>query len=105
MLTTGGRWLWSERQTCSRAMLSSSGIYQRFLLNWLRSSSRHMPSILLLIAGNYPIVALLLEGKDVGAIFTELTGMTSKNGKPYMATLTEVQAVIRDTLKQRLQAA
>ncbi len=36
---------------------------------------------------------------------TELTGMTSKNGKPYMAKLAEVQAVLRDTLKQRLQAA
>ncbi len=35
----------------------------------------------------------------------ELTGMTSKNGKPYMAKLAEVQAVLRDTLKQRLQAA
>ncbi len=51
------------------------------------------------------IVALFLEGKDAGAIVTELTGMTSKNGKPYLTKLAEVQAVIRDTLKQRLQAA
>jgi hypothetical protein len=51
------------------------------------------------------IVGLFLEGKDAGAIVTELTGMTSKNGKPYIAKLAEVQAVIRDTLKQRLQAA
>lgn len=51
------------------------------------------------------IVALFLEGKDAGAIVTELTGMTSKNGKPYLTKLAEVQGVIRDTLKQRLQAA
>ncbi len=31
--------------------------------------------------------------------------MTSTYGKPYLAKLAEVQAVIRDTLKQRLQAA
>ncbi len=34
-----------------------------------------------------------------------MTGMTSKSGKPYLTKLAEVQAVIRDTLKQRLQAA
>lgn len=50
------------------------------------------------------IVALFLEGKDAGAIVTELTGMTSKSGKPYLTKLAEVQGVIRDTLKQRLQA-
>ncbi len=57
------------------------------------------------MAGNRSIVALFLEGKDAGAIVTELTGMTSTNGKPYLTKLAEVQAVIRDTLKQRLQAA
>nr|MDP9416224.1 hypothetical protein [Pseudomonadota bacterium] len=51
------------------------------------------------------IVGLFLEGKDAGAIVTDLTGMTSKNGKPYLTKLAEVQGVIRDTLKQRLQAA
>jgi hypothetical protein len=30
---------------------------------------------------------------------------SSKNGKPYLTKLAEVQAVIRDTLKQRLRAA
>jgi predicted DNA-binding WGR domain protein len=35
----------------------------------------------------------------------ELTGMTSKVGPPYLTKLVEVQGVIRDTLKQRLQAA
>ncbi len=50
-------------------------------------------------------MGLLLEGKDAGAIVTELTSMTSNNGKPYMAKLAEVQGVIRDTLKRRLQAA
>jgi hypothetical protein len=44
------------------------------------------------------VVGLFLEGKDAGAIVTELTGMTSKNGKPYMAKLAEMQAVLRDTL-------
>lgn len=51
------------------------------------------------------IVALFLDGRDAGAIVTELTGMTSKAGKPYLTKLAEVQAVIRDTLKHRLQAA
>lgn len=50
------------------------------------------------------IVGLFLEGKDAGAIVIELTGMTSKHGTPYLAKLAEVKAVIRDTLKQRLQA-
>ncbi len=36
---------------------------------------------------------------------TELTGMTSKQGMPEVTKLSEVQAVLRDTLKQRFQAA
>ncbi len=36
---------------------------------------------------------------------TELTGMTSKHGTPEVTKLIEVQAVLRDTLKQRFQAA
>jgi hypothetical protein len=44
------------------------------------------------------VVGLFLEGKDAGAIVTELNGMTSKNGKPYLTKLAEVQGVIRDTL-------
>ena len=43
------------------------------------------------------IVALFLEGKDASAIVTELTGMTNKNGKPYLMKLAEVQVV---TLRQ-----
>ncbi len=36
---------------------------------------------------------------------TELTDMTNKHGTPEVTTLAEVQAVLRDTLKQRFQAA
>ncbi len=39
------------------------------------------------------MVALVLDGKDADAISTELTGMTSKNGKSYLTKLAEVQAV------------
>ena len=44
------------------------------------------------------ILALFLAGNDAGAIVTELTGMTSKAGKPYMIKLADVQAAIRDAL-------
>ena len=47
------------------------------------------------------IVALFLAGKDAGAIVTELTGMTSKAGKPYIIKLGAVQAVIREALLRR----
>ncbi len=47
------------------------------------------------------IIALFLEGKDAGAIVTELTDMTSKAGKPYLIKLAEVQAIIREALRQQ----
>lgn len=47
------------------------------------------------------ILALFLEGKDAGAIVTELTDMTSKAGKPYLIKLAEVQAIIREALRQQ----
>lgn len=46
------------------------------------------------------IVDLFLEGKDAGAIVTELYKMTSKAGKPYMAKLAEVQEVIRKAMRR-----
>lgn len=52
---------------------------------------------------NARIVGLFLDGKDAGAIVTELTGMTSKAGKPYMLKLTEVQATIRNAMRQGVQ--
>lgn len=40
-------------------------------------------------------MALVLAGKDAGAMVAELTGMTSKHGRPSMTTLAEVQGVDR----------
>ena len=51
------------------------------------------------------IVALFLDGKDAGAIVTELTGMNSKRGTPYLQKLAEVQAVIRQALRSTRAAA
>lgn len=51
------------------------------------------------------IVGLFLDGKDAGAIVTELTGMTSKRGTPYLQKLAEVQAVIRQALRSTHAAA
>ncbi len=45
-------------------------------------------------------VALFLDGNDASAIVTELTGMTSKAGKPYMVKLAEVQTTIRDAMRR-----
>jgi hypothetical protein len=44
------------------------------------------------------IVQAFADGKDAGAIVTELTGMQSKAGKPYQEKLKEVQAAIRTAL-------
>lgn len=41
------------------------------------------------------IVGLFLEGKDAGAIVTEVYGLPSKAGSPYLRRLSEVQAAIR----------
>lgn len=51
------------------------------------------------------IVALFLDGKDAGAIVTELTGMNSKRGTPYLHKLAEVQGVIRQALRGYRAAA
>ena len=47
------------------------------------------------------IVDLFLGGLDAGAIVTELTGMKSKGGTPYLNKLAEVQATIRQALASR----
>lgn len=44
------------------------------------------------------VVTLFLSGKDAGAIVTELTGMTSKAGRPYLVELARVQEIIRQAL-------
>jgi hypothetical protein len=49
------------------------------------------------------VVSLFLGGMDASAVVTELTGMTSKAGKPYMVKLAEVQATIREAMKQGVQ--
>lgn len=51
-----------------------------------------------LSAEDMRIVSLFLAGKDAGAIVTELSGMTSKAGRPYLVKLAEVQEVIRRAL-------
>ncbi len=44
------------------------------------------------------VLSLFLAGKDAGQVVTEIWGMSSKAGAPYMRKLAEVQAVIRQAL-------
>ena len=47
------------------------------------------------------VIALFEDGYDPGAIVTEITGMTSKAGKPYMKKLADVSAVLRRAMLAR----
>ena len=51
------------------------------------------------------IVGLFLDGKDAGQVVTEISGLTNKNGSPYMRKLAEVQAVIRSELANARMSA
>ena len=44
------------------------------------------------------MLSLFRAGEDAGAIVQALYGLSSKGGKPYMAKLSEVQAIIRQAL-------
>ncbi len=122
-LATGHAVLWrTSGATTTIAVPNTTGADVRRVANLLTNDQPTMPRVLVTrspevsrdYASDYPapasvktmtpeaarIVALFLDGKDAGQVVTELHGLTSKNGTPYMRKLAEVQAVIRAELAQ-----
>lgn len=91
----------TERQSNDRpeSVRNQSGISQGATSDYSASGRGETAS-----AEAARVLALFLAGNDAGAIVTELTGMTSRAGTPYLRRLTEVQAVIRIALAHAQEA-